>query len=166
MAPASWANVSSLDEVRGPGGDFDKSGILAEWRKILKVNYSPIFDIARRILEIIPANNSKPLIERLAETADRLLENQLMRSHDLTGAVFQRLIADRKFLAAYYTTPASAALGWLGDNTRQTTGKRIVVKCRRREDVAYCRLRLWHGHASFNRLPTRWSASRACWWRC
>ncbi len=33
-----------------------------------------------------------------------------MRSHDLTGAVFQRLIADRKFLAAYYTTPASASL--------------------------------------------------------
>ena len=33
-----------------------------------------------------------------------------MRSHDLTGAVFQRLIIDRKFLAAYYTTPASAAL--------------------------------------------------------
>ncbi len=34
----------------------------------------------------------------------------MMRSHDLTGAVFQRLIADRKFLAAYYTNPASAAL--------------------------------------------------------
>ena len=33
-----------------------------------------------------------------------------MRSHDLTGAVFQQLIVDRKFLAAYYTTPASAAL--------------------------------------------------------
>ena len=33
-----------------------------------------------------------------------------MRSHDLTGIVFQRLIADRKFLAAFYTTPASAAL--------------------------------------------------------
>lgn len=33
-----------------------------------------------------------------------------MRSHDLTGAVFQRLIADRKFLAAFYTTPSSAAL--------------------------------------------------------
>ena len=33
-----------------------------------------------------------------------------MRSHDLTGAVFQRLIADRKFLAAYYTTPGAAAL--------------------------------------------------------
>ena len=33
-----------------------------------------------------------------------------MRSHDLTGAVFQSLIVDRKFLAAYYTTPAAAAL--------------------------------------------------------
>lgn len=46
----------------------------------------------------------------LSETADQLVENQLMRSHDLTGAVFQKLISDRKFLAAYYTTPASAAL--------------------------------------------------------
>jgi hypothetical protein len=53
---------------------------------------------------------TKTLIERLAETADKLLENRLMRSHDLTGAVFQRMIVDRKFLAAYYTTPASAAL--------------------------------------------------------
>src|SRR5215207_1758707 len=53
---------------------------------------------------------SKPLIEGLATTANKLLQNRLMRSHDLTGAVFQRLIADRKFLAAYYTTPASAAL--------------------------------------------------------
>jgi hypothetical protein len=34
----------------------------------------------------------------------------MMQSHDLTGAVFQRLIADRKFLAAYYTNPSSAAL--------------------------------------------------------
>lgn len=50
------------------------------------------------------------LIKCMADTADKLLENRLMRSHDLTGAVFQQLIADRKFLAAYYTTPASAAL--------------------------------------------------------
>src|SRR5207247_5050613 len=83
---------------------------LAEWKTILAINYWPIFDIARRILEHIPAPHTKPLIERLALTADRLLQKSLMRSHDLTGAVFQRLIADRKFLAAYYTTPASAAM--------------------------------------------------------
>lgn len=107
--PGELASVNSLEQLRGSTG-LTKSAILAEWRKILRVNYWPIFDIARRILEVIPTTNSKPLIEGLAETADRLLENRLMRSHDLTGAVFQRLIADRKFLAAYYTTPASAAL--------------------------------------------------------
>jgi hypothetical protein len=84
--------------------------VLSEWRSILKANYWPIFDIARRILEVIPASHSKTIIERLATTATKLLEHRLMRSHDLTGRVFQRLIADRKFLAAYYTTPASAAM--------------------------------------------------------
>jgi hypothetical protein len=101
--------VNSIDELRGKK-KFNKSAVIAEWEKILLVNYWPIFDIARRILAIVPVAESKALIERLAETADRLLENRLMRSHDLTGAVFQRMIVDRKFLAAYYTTPSSAAL--------------------------------------------------------
>jgi hypothetical protein len=98
---AELASVNSLEQLRGSSGKLTKSTILAEWRKILKVNYWPIFDIARRILEVIPAAESKPLIDVLAKTADKLLQNRLMRSHDLTGAVFQRLIADRKFLAAY-----------------------------------------------------------------
>jgi hypothetical protein len=103
-------DVLSLEELRGSKTGLTKSSILAEWRKILEVNYWPIFEIARRVLEVIPVQESKPLIERMAETANKLLENHLMRSHDLTGAVFQRMIVDRKFLAAYYTTPASAAL--------------------------------------------------------
>jgi len=108
--PGNLATVNSLAELRGADSGLTKSALLSEWRKILTVNYWPIFDIARRILEAIPIENASDLINGLAETADRLLENRLMRSHDLTGAVFQRVIADRKFLAAYYTTPASAAL--------------------------------------------------------
>jgi len=102
-------NISSIDELRGKD-KFNKASLLKEWDKILLVNYWPIFHIAQLILQHVPVGESKHLIERLAETADRLLEHQLMRSHDLTGAVFQRMIVDRKFLAAYYTTPASAAL--------------------------------------------------------
>jgi hypothetical protein len=92
--------INSMDELRREK-NFKKSSVLGEWGKILRINYWPIFDIARRILEHVPVAESKRLIERLAETADRLPENQLMRSHDLTGAVFQRMIVDRKFLAAY-----------------------------------------------------------------
>ena len=108
--PDELASVNSLEQLRGSDSGLTKSAVLTEWRKILKVNYWPIFDIARRILEVIPTAESQLLIEGLAETADKLLQARLMRSHDLTGAVFQRLIADRKFLAAYYTTPGAAAL--------------------------------------------------------
>ena len=108
--PDELASVNSLEQLRGSNSSLTKSAVLAEWRKILAVNYWPIFDIARRILEVIPTAESQLLIEGLAGTADKLLQAQLMRSHDLTGSVFQRLIADRKFLAAYYTTPGAAAL--------------------------------------------------------
>ena len=104
------AGVNSLEQLRGSNRGLTKSAVLDDWRKILKINYWPIFDIARRILEVIPTAESRQLIEGLAGTADKLLQARLMRSHDLTGAVFQRLIADRKFLAAYYTTPGAAAL--------------------------------------------------------
>lgn len=105
--PGGLAGIKTFDQLSG-AGKLTKAGILSEWRAILKVNYWPIFDVARRILEGVPSSHTKPLIGTLSETANKLLENRLMRSHDLTGAVFQRLIADRKFLAAYYTTPASA----------------------------------------------------------
>ena len=102
--------VRTLDELRGKRGGVNKGETLEDWKRILKVNYWPIFDIAKRILEVIPADTSRPLLESLVTTATELVANHMMRSHDLTGAVFQRLIADRKFLAAYYTNPASAAL--------------------------------------------------------
>jgi hypothetical protein len=102
--------VRTLDELRGKRGGVNKGETLEDWKRILKVNYWPIFDIARRILEVIPADTTRPLLESLVNTATELVANHMMRSHDLTGAVFQRLIADRKFLAAYYTNPSSAAL--------------------------------------------------------
>ncbi len=108
--PGKLAIVGSLSELRAADSGLSKFGVLAEWRNILRANYWPIFDIARRILQSIPTDESKALLEKLAETAEKLVEKSLMRSHDLTGAVFQKLIADRKFLAAYYTTPASAEL--------------------------------------------------------
>lgn len=103
------AEINSL-EVLHSAGRLTKAIVLDEWRKILEINYWSIFDIARRILELTPSVASKEIVETMVRTASKLLEHHLMRSHDLTGAVFQRLIADRKFLAAYYTTPASAAL--------------------------------------------------------
>lgn len=107
--PGALSDIRNLDELRG-ANQLTRDFVLKEWRRILKVNYWPIFDIACNIFEVIPADLANSLADTLAQTAARLVENSLTRSHDLTGAVFQKLIVDRKFLAAYYTTPASAAL--------------------------------------------------------
>ncbi len=102
--------IVSLNNLRSPSGRFDSAAVLDEWRKILKVNYYPIFDIARQIMLCIPEGLAADTLDTLAATARSLINNGVTRSHDLSGVVFQRLIADRKFLATFYTTPAAAAL--------------------------------------------------------
>ena len=94
----------------GDGRGLQIAEILANWEIILRVNYWPIFDIAYRILRVIPNHKDNDFIRLLVRTAEALLSRGLQRSHDITGTVFQKLIADRKLLAAFYTKPASAAL--------------------------------------------------------
>ena len=103
-------DIRTVDEIRNGSGRIAKEKILIEWQRILQINYWPIFDVARRIVEQIPVEGASEILDRLAKTAAILLSNRAARSHDLTGAVFQKLIADRKFLAAFYTMPPSATL--------------------------------------------------------
>jgi hypothetical protein len=104
------AHLRSVHQIRGSEGHLSRGALLHEWQNILAINYWPIFDIARQIVVLLPTPVVRTLLERLADTADSVLESGLTRSHDLVGAIFQQLIADRKFLAAFYTRPASAAL--------------------------------------------------------
>jgi hypothetical protein len=104
------ADIRSVHQIRGSEGHLSRVGLLREWQNILAINYWPIFDIARQIVELLPGPIVRRILEGLANTADSVLESGLTRSHDLVGAIFQQLIADRKFLAAFYTRPASAAL--------------------------------------------------------
>ena len=104
------AHIRSVHQIRGSEGHLSQAALLREWQNILAINYWPIFDIARQIVELLPSSIVRTILERLADTADSVLESGLTRSHDLVGAIFQQLIADRKFLAAFYTRPSSAAL--------------------------------------------------------
>ena len=83
---------------------------LAAWEDILKINYWPIFAIAKDILEQLPGDAATSILRELLETAQEVEATGVDNAHDLTGRIFQRLIADRKYLATYYTLPASAAL--------------------------------------------------------
>ena len=105
--------VRSFDELRreSPLKHLSRSIVIAEWRRILsEINYWPIFQIADDLMSPVSAREATSILEHLARVADALTEIGTATTHDLSGQMFGRLIADRKFLATFYTLPASAAL--------------------------------------------------------
>ncbi len=89
-------------------GKADVASLLESWRRILLINYYPIFDPARKILAALPMNEASEIMGMLYNANSRI--HAQGESPDLYGMVFQRVINDRKRLAAFYTKPASAAL--------------------------------------------------------
>ena len=101
--------VRPIESFRN-GGLFAPGEVCLEWERILAVNYWPIFWAAKEMLRLVPTATANALLGWLWQTGQKLVAGGVTRSHDLTGIVFQRLIADRKFLATYYTRPEAAAL--------------------------------------------------------
>ena len=58
----------------------------------------------------MPAEEASQLLSTLRTSVEDVAATGANQSHDLTGRIFQKLIADRKYLATFYTLPASAAL--------------------------------------------------------
>ena len=104
--------IDTIDQLRIPGrNDVSKSRLLACWQHILdNINYYPIFRIASDLLLPIPNGTANAVLNRLAQASSDLAGLGATTLHDLSGRMFQRLIADRKFLATFYTLPTSAAL--------------------------------------------------------
>ena len=102
--------VKLLRLVCGPNVANPQGETLTAWEDILKINYWPIFAIAKDILEQLPGDAATGILRELLETAQEVEATGVDNAHDLTGRIFQRLIADRKYLATFYTLPASAAL--------------------------------------------------------
>ena len=102
------AHIPSPTRMLGRGS-VSQMDVLDVWRDILDMNYWPIFGISSRLLGAI--NN-----EQAARRMLTLLYRQAVNlggnvgAQGLVGRLFGELIGDRKFLAAFYTEPASAAL--------------------------------------------------------
>ena len=107
---AGQHGVRNLEQIASDGV-LTQADVLEEWRKILGINYWSIFNIASELLRSInPPGMAVDALRVMRRTADRLVALGVTQSHDLSGTVFQRLIADRKFLATFYTRPEAAAL--------------------------------------------------------
>ena len=111
-AVAGAHGIPPLSGLHGrvAGGPL-KTRLLACWRFVLaEINYWPIFAVASDLLDAVPDGAAQAILARLERLANDLAALGATSQHDLSGRMFQRLIADRKFLATFYTLPASAAL--------------------------------------------------------
>ncbi len=90
---------------------FINTEVIRCWRWIIEnVNYWPIFKIASDLLSNIPTAQANQVLDLLYKTASKLANMGATSLNDLSGRMFQKLIADRKFLATFYTLPVSATL--------------------------------------------------------
>ena len=105
-----YNGIKGLAQVRDEtfGKRLTKDSVIAEFDNILNVNFWPIFHIAKELLLQIPASAANNMLEQMASTADEI--SNATAHNDIAGTVFQRLIADRKTLKTYYTTPEATTL--------------------------------------------------------
>ena len=102
--------VRPIEDFRSSPGMIHLSHLLDEWYYILRRNYWPIFAAARSLARALSPPAMSLAFGPLHLAVTTLMESGITRSHELNGAIMQRLIADRKFLATFYTRPAAAAL--------------------------------------------------------
>ena len=104
------AKIKSLSHTKNELGTIIQSDVIEAWRAILKINYWPIFRLASDLFLILPERESQKVIAILNDMAAQLERFGAADIQDLSGRMFQQLITDRKFLATFYTLPASATL--------------------------------------------------------
>ena len=91
--------------------EFRKTAVIDCWQSIYTdINYWPIFKIATELLINISIVHANRILKHLRRMSDALTELGVIGLNDLSGRMFQKLIADRKFLATFYTLPVSATL--------------------------------------------------------
>ena len=95
-------------------GRFSRLTLLQIWEHILSIDYYPIFSMAKDVVREISEVEAAEVLSECAKTAATLLGMGAVGRHDLAGRIFNRLISERKLLAAFYTSiPASTLLAGL-----------------------------------------------------
>jgi len=99
--------ISGLYQSPSPSHEIQKL-----WRMIWQtIDYDPIFRLAERVaLEIPTTPDARTAFLFLVDKVREVCERQAALHHDLMGRVYHYLLNDAKYLATYYTSPASATL--------------------------------------------------------
>lgn len=94
-------------------GDIDAvPKLAAHWQHILKeIDYFPIFHIAHELLCSMSGDQKcTGAIWGFIETCRRIVERRAALRHDLAGRIYHLLLAEAKYLGAFYTSIPAAVL--------------------------------------------------------
>jgi len=92
-----------------------KGGLLAleeAFDRILKINYQPVFRVAREVVEKLPPE-VQPRIGNLIELAREIASNRVLLRRDFAGKIYHSIVGDwavRKNFATYFTGVPAAYL--------------------------------------------------------
>ena len=93
------------------GDAISISELIAEWDKILEVNYRSIFTPAKRALNVgLPAHAGAQALTQLQRLAEQIDALRLGNRIEFAGELFPELLDDREETAAHYTLPQTAEL--------------------------------------------------------
>lgn len=110
-------------------GRFSRLALLRVWEHILSIDYYPIFSMARDVVQELSEVEATDVLGECATTSATLLGMGAVGRHDLAGRIFNRLISERKLLAAFYTSiPASTLMAGLA--LSQDRWPHVDWKCR------------------------------------
>ena len=109
---AGKPEMESVRSLRQLLPTIDYADVIKDWNTILKINYRPIFEDARNLVEALATDDRlvKYILKLLCEAAKDLVDTGIAQIHELSGIVFQKLITDRKYVKANYTLPESVVL--------------------------------------------------------
>jgi hypothetical protein len=132
----SQITIKGLSSASSPLKDF----FIDEWKKILKIDYEPVFAVAFQLMTNLP---SSPEIEKTLETlkqlATKVLSSGILRKHDFLGRLYHKILLKTtgRFYATYYTAIPSAILlsgllfktyhkGWKFDDLKDLDNFKVI----------------------------------------
>jgi Eco57I restriction-modification methylase len=109
---ALTGTIPSLTPLRAAKTPYSKF-LASEWDEILRVNYTPVFEIARDVLNSLPASPTiEAILKSVIDAALEVVSTGILLKHDFMGRVYHKLLlrTTGQYYATYYTSIPAA---WL-----------------------------------------------------
>ena len=156
--------IKPLQQIFDTGTPNRQAEVLDAWQEILKINYLDIFQVARGIISELPAQEGTRILNIISLQVLQIAASGVNNDHDLTGQVFQRLIADRKYLATLLHS--SRVRGFIGRSRRRQDGRSRLDGPACHCQSPHCRLCLRHGRSVVCGRRADNVSLRTHRWRC